>query len=139
MTDLELKDLLLSTCPVLPGQEQRAWSELKGKLSSRTPSYANPFAFSWRPLAYSALALLAAAAIFDLGLSMRPYRPALSVADSQSPGIYATAFYSSKAQAQVVWLNGMEPASDKPTYLEATGAVRQPPSDSGVAGDPNSL
>ena len=139
MTDLELKDLLLSTCPVLPGQEQRAWSELKGKLSSRTPSYAIPFAFSWRPLAYSALALLAAAAIFDLGLSMRPYRPALSVADSQSPGIYATAFYSSKAQAQVVWLNGMEPASDRPTYLDPTTVTPHKSSNAHPTRNPDSL
>jgi hypothetical protein len=63
----------------------------------------------------------------------------LATANSQAPGVYATSFYSKSAKAQVVWLNGMEPASDKPTYLEATGAVRQPPSDSGVAGDPNSL
>jgi hypothetical protein len=118
MNDLELKDLLLSTCPVLPGQEARAWSELQGRLSPRRAS--SLFAAPWRSFAYGALALLLVAAVFDLGLSMRPSRHAISFADSQSPGIYATAFYSTKAQAQVVWLNGMEPASDRPTYLDPT-------------------
>jgi hypothetical protein len=60
-------------------------------------------------------------------------------ADSQSPGIYATTFYSRPAQAQVVWLNGMEPASDKPTYLDPTTQVAGDKENPPPTGDPNSL
>jgi hypothetical protein len=59
----------------------------------------------------------------------------LATADSQSPGVYATSFYSRSAQAQVVWLNGMDPATDKPTYLDPTGSAQAPR----PASDPNSL
>jgi len=44
-------------------------------------------------------------------------------ASSQSPGIFATAFYSQSAHAQVVWINGMEPATDGPTYMDPTSKV----------------
>jgi len=44
-------------------------------------------------------------------------------ADSQSPGIYATAFYSHPAHAQVVWLTGLNAATDQPTYLDATTVI----------------
>ena len=66
----------------------------------------------------------------------------MATADSQSPGIYATAFYSRSANAQVVWLNGMEPASDKPTYLDPTTVVGEAPhaeQSQPSTGDPNSL
>jgi hypothetical protein len=122
MNDLELKNLLLDSCSIRPGQEARAWAALKDRLAP-TPRRTGFFLAAWRPMAYSALALLLALTIFDLGMSMRPSRHALVFADSQSPGIYATSFYSNSAQAQVVWLNGMEPASDKPTYLDPTTVV----------------
>jgi hypothetical protein len=63
----------------------------------------------------------------------------LATADSQSPGIYATSFYSRSAQAQVVWLNGMAPASDKPTYLDPTTVIASRPEPPPSAHDPNSL
>jgi hypothetical protein len=64
---------------------------------------------------------------------------ALATAASQSPGIYATAFYSRTAQAQVVWLNGMEPASDKPTFLDPTTVVPRMKAAPRPTRDPNSL
>jgi hypothetical protein len=121
MNDLELKNLLLQTCPVLPGQEARAWAALQARLapeSKRSPWVwlALPF---WRPLAYAAFGFIVAVVLFNVGV-MGPGRHALVFADSQAPGIYATSFYSNSAQAQVVWLNGMEPATDRPTYLDPT-------------------
>jgi hypothetical protein len=68
-------------------------------------------------------------------VSMIPH--GVATADSQSPGIYATSFYSRTAGAQVVWLDGMEPASDRPTYLDpTTDPAKQ---DATSAEDPNSL
>jgi hypothetical protein len=126
MNDLELKNLLLETCAVRPGQEQRAWAALKNRLAP-APNRWWLFFPTRRSLAFTALALLLAPAIFDLGLSMRPQHHALVFADSEVPGIYATSFYSNSAQAQVVWLNGMDPASDKPTYLDPTTVVSPRP------------
>ena len=63
----------------------------------------------------------------------------LATADSQAPGIYATAFYSRSAQAQVVWLNGMEPATDKLTYLDPTTVIAGETETPSPASDPNSL
>ena len=136
MNDLELKNLLLDTCPVLPGQEKRAWTALQARLgekSARPAWFALPF---WRPLAYAACGFLLAVALFDTG-ALRPGRHALVFADSQSPGVYATSFYSNSAQAQVVWLNGMEPATDRPTYLDPTSAIHRSPAQ--PARNPDSL
>ncbi len=63
----------------------------------------------------------------------------LATADSQSPGIYATAFYSRPADAQVVWLNGLEPASGKPTYLDPTTGISGQSETQQQTRDPNSL
>ncbi len=139
MNDLDLKNLLLETCPVLPGQEQRAWLALKARLAP-VPAKASFFSPSWRSLGYIGLSLFMAVALFDLGMMMRPNRHALVFADSQSPGIYATSFYSNSAQAQVVWLNGMEPASDKPTYLDPTTVISaKAHKNSGPSRTPDSL
>ncbi len=139
MEDRDLKHLLLETCPVRPGQEARAWTTLREKL------YAAPARSGWRSLlqptwrqgALAGIALgmvIGAVASFTLTSQAR----LLATADSQAPGIYATSFYSRPAQAQVVWLNGMEPASDKPTFLEKTGAMA-PDAAPAPQGDPNSL
>jgi len=68
------------------------------------------------------------------------YQPvSFASADSEAPGIYATSFYSHSAKAQVVWLNGLAPASDKPTYLDPTTVI-SPSQGQGKSGsDPNSL
>jgi len=140
MHDRELKKLLLETCPVRPGQESRAWSALRDQLYSAKSARSGwnwLYQPAWRGLAVAAaaLALIPIVGDFLLGPSV-----SLATADSQSPGIYATAFYSRPAQAQVVWLTGMDPASDKPTYLDPTtviaGETENPPQ---PAGDPNSL
>jgi hypothetical protein len=126
MNDLELKTLLLDTCPVLPGQEARAWASLRPRLAPGAAKSASRswYAFSfWRPVAYMALGFCLAVGLFDLG-AIRPVRHALVFADSQAPGVYATSFYSHSAQAQVVWLNGMDPATDRPTYLDPTTPIR---------------
>ena len=134
MQDSELKKLLLETCPVRPGQENRAWSALRDQLSNKQTRRASRgwnwlYYPTWRGLAVAvvALAIIPVAGNF-VAASLESV--ALATADSQSPGIYATAFYSRSAQAQVVWLNGMEPATDKLTYMDPTTVI---------AGDPNSL
>jgi hypothetical protein len=128
MNDSELKSLLLDTCPVLPGQEERAWASLQGRLApgAKPAGLGSWRAFSfWRPLAYASFGFLIAVVLFNVD-AMRPVRHALVFADSQSPGIYATSFYSHSAQAQVVWLNGMDPATDRPTYLDPTTEPHRP-------------
>jgi hypothetical protein len=125
MNDLELKNLLLETCPVRPGQEERAWGLLREKLAPKArKSFWGALLVLpvWRPVAYMAFGFVIAVALFDFG-AIRPARHALVFADSQAPGVYATSFYSHSAQAQVVWLNGMDPATDRPTYLDPTTTV----------------
>ena len=140
MHDRELKKLLLETCPVRPGQEGRAWSALRERLDHAKQARSRwtwLYYPTWRGLAVAvvALALIPITGEFFGGQPL-----ALATADSQSPGIYATAFYSRPAQAQVVWLTGMDPAGDKPTYLDPTtgvaGETETPPP---PTGDPNSL
>jgi hypothetical protein len=141
MQDNELKKLLLETCPVRPGQEDRAWMSLRERL------YATPARTGWKSLLQptwrnGAIAGVAVGLIVGAVASFAVTSQAriFATADSQAPGIYATSFYSRPAQAQVVWLNGMEPASDKPTFLEKTGAIAEPPAGAPApAGDPNSL
>lgn len=141
MHDRELKKLLLETCPVRPGQEGRAWSALRDRLyqpQTARSGWSWLYYPTWRGLAVAAVALALIPITGDFlvggGESI-----ALATADSQSPGIYATAFYSRTAQAQVVWLNGMEPATDKPTYLDPTTVVSGTKGMPQPAGDPNSL
>jgi len=146
MHDRELKKLLLETCPVRPGQEGRAWSGLRERLDQAKQARAHSHARSfWNWLYYPtwrglAVAVVALALIPITGEFFGGQPVALATADSQSPGIYATAFYSRSAQAQVVWLTGMDPAGDKPTYLDPTtgigGETETPPQ---PTGDPNSL
>jgi hypothetical protein len=134
MPDRELKILLLETCPVRPGQEERAWSALKARFSANPVPAAWYWLFypTWRGLTVAVLAIVFIPVMADYaGFSLRP--ESLATADSQLPGVYATSFYSRSAQAQVVWLNGMEPATDKPTYLDPTSVVSAP------KGDPNSF
>lgn len=134
MQDSELKKLLQETCPVRPGQEERAWLALKEKLNA-APQTSGSWIPTWRIAgSLAAFTLVVAALSFFVGFESK----ALATAHSQSPGIYATAFYSRAADAQVVWLNGMEPASDRPTYLDPTTEVGQRPAP-GSAQDPNSL
>jgi hypothetical protein len=123
MNDHELKSALEETCPVLPGQEARAWLRLQEGLN-RSPRLAW---LSWRSLSASGVG---AAALILLAVHFSTPAPVPVSASSQSPGIFATAFYSQNAHAQVVWLNGMEPATDAPTYMDRTGAVDDHPAKS---------
>jgi hypothetical protein len=141
MEDRELKSLLLETCPVRPGQEDRAWAALRERLFLR-PAVTGWRSFllpTWRNGALAGVGVgLIVGAVLSFALTSQTQ--IFATADSQAPGVYATSFYSRSAQAQVVWLNGMEPASDKPTFLEKTGAISKPPENtSGPGGDPNSL
>ncbi len=140
MQDQELKKLLSETCPVRPGQEARAWAALKEQLYPSSPYRAAwnwLFYPTWRGAVIAVLALLfVPVAVTSLLSGLQPV--SFATAESQSPGIYATSFYSKPAQAQVVWLKGMEPVTDEPTYLDPTTTVKKPDS-SAPAGDPNSL
>jgi len=141
MNDSELKKLLLETCPVRPGQESRAWSALREQLSHAGQTHSGwswLYYPTWRGLALAAVALTLIPILGNF-VAGRLEPVALATADSQSPGIYATAFYSRSAQAQVVWLNGMDPATDKPTYLDPTTVVAGETETPQPAGDPNSL
>ncbi len=116
MNDHQLKDLLAETAPILPGQEARAWMRLQER--RRKPA---PMAWlTWRSLAPGTMAL-AALVLITIHSAVPAVAPIS--ASSQSPGIFATAFYSQPAHAQVVWLNGMEPVTDAPTYMDRTGSV----------------
>jgi hypothetical protein len=141
MEDKELKKLLLETCPVRPGQEARAWEALRDQLygsGARLRGWEWLFVPTWRGLAVAAVmvAMVPISGHYLLG-GFEPI--SFATADSQAPGIYATAFYSKSAQAQVVWLNGMEPATDRPTYLEPTTVLHRTAPASAPARDPNSL
>lgn len=140
MQDSELKKLLLETCPVLPGQENRAWAALRERMA-RSQGKPSPWAWIYLPsrrgLAMAVgIAVVCFIAGTYFGIGVKPI--SLATADSQEPGVYATSFYSDPAQAQVVWLNGIPPASDKPTYLDPTTVIKANDS-SAPAGDPNSL
>jgi hypothetical protein len=141
MEDRELRKLLLETCPVRPGQEDRAWNALREQLFLR-PQVTGWRSFllpTWRNGALAGVGFgLVIGAVLSFALTSQTR--IFATADSQAPGVYATSFYSTSAKAQVVWLNGIEPASDTPTFLEKTGAIAQPPGkNSGPNGDPNSL
>ena len=141
MEDRELKKLLLETCPVRPGQEARAWSSLREQLFLRpqVSGWRSLLLPTWRNGALAGVGVgLMVGAVLSFALTSQSR--IFATADSQAPGVYATSFYSTSAKAQVVWLNGMEPATDKPTFLEKTGAISKPPENtSGPNGDPNSL
>jgi hypothetical protein len=138
MQDSQLKTLLLETHPVRPGQEERAWAALKGRLSApMRPGWDWLYLPSWRATGVAAAAVLLLASVGSY-VGLRPTPLSFLSADSQSPGIYATAFYSKSAGAQVVWLNGLDPATDKPTYLDPTTEVK-PSKSAQPVGEPNSL
>jgi hypothetical protein len=91
-----------------------------GCVCRRLARPARPAWFRWQPLLASgaALAVLLVVAVRWSAPAVEPVS-----ASSQSPGIFATAFYSQPAHAQVVWLNGMDPASDGPSYMDRSGQV----------------
>lgn len=141
MHDSELKKILLETCPVRPGQEARAWSMLRDRLYNNASQAGMRWAWlyyhlTWRRLAVASWALVLIPVIGTYIMSES--RP-VATADSQAPGVFATAFYSRSAQAQVVWLNGMEPATDGPTYLDPTTVIASKSETPQTFGDPNSL
>jgi hypothetical protein len=141
MHDSELKKLLLESCPVRPGQEARAWKALQQRLYSSKPAQSW---WSWLYLPVwrgAGIALAAICVLIFVGNSVvMNYRPiSFASADSEVPGIYATSFYSHSAQAQVVWLNGLAPATDKPTYLDPTTVIHRTQGQTKPADDPNRL
>ncbi len=138
MQDSDLKKLLLETCPIRPGQESRAWSVLQERLFHQQPRSVWSWLYypTWRGLI---LAVVTLALIPLVGSFFGSQPVGLITAESQAPGIYATAFYSRPAQAQVVWLNGMEPATDKLTYMDPTMVIGGTTATSPAKGDPNSL
>jgi hypothetical protein len=118
MNDTELKSALTETWPIRPGQESRAWGSLQARLQGDDRH--SSLLVTWpRLLALGSLAGCLMLIAFEAG---SPEVTPLSAA-SQSPGIFATAFYSQPAKAQVVWLNGMDPATDGPTYMDPTTKV----------------
>ncbi len=101
MEDRELKKLLLETCPVRPGQEERAWAALRERLSAKpAPSGWNVlFQPSWRSGAFAGVvAGLVIGAVVSFVLTSQAQ--IFVTANSQAPGVYATSFYSKSAGAQ---------------------------------------
>jgi hypothetical protein len=124
----------LETCPVRPGQEDRSWNALRERLNPASIG-ASKWAWLYVPTWRGALVGLSAVCGLALigNILVARYQPvSFASASSEAPGIFATSFYSSSAKAQVVWLNGLEPASDKPTYLDPTTVIP-------ASGDPDSL
>ena len=130
MKDSELKNLLSETCPVRPGQEDRAWAALRARLYDQ-PVTSIPFwrrLFDWRVVSVS---LLVAACLMVVGYnvidgsrSVASLDLALNTAKGEVPGVLATCYYSAPARAQVVWLNGLDPLGDaQPTYLDPTTVI----------------
>lgn len=122
MHDSELKKLLIETHPVRPGQEERAWAHLRERLSSPEPASRFSFLMSWRTAVVTCSVAVAAIMAFTF-VSQRSYPTSFASVVSQSPGVYATTFYSHTAQAQVVWLNGLDTASDGLSYMDPTTVV----------------
>lgn len=123
MDDSEIKKLLLETCPVRPGQEERAWTALRDRLYAR-PSFRSRLAWLFVPRwhgALTGLSILCAVALASQLITPRNQPASFISARSESPGISATSFYSHAADAQVVWISGLEPATDRPTYLDPSG------------------
>lgn len=141
MQDSELKKILLETCPVRPGQEERAWAALRDRISGPTPPGSPgswPTFLTWRRMTVGVIAVCVL--IFVDTNIFAPAKPIpFASAESKAPGIYATSFYSNSAQAQVVWLNGMEPATDQPTYLDPTTGVGSPKAHAESTGNPDTL
>jgi hypothetical protein len=119
MNDSELKRTLTETWPIRPGQESRAWSSLQARMQGGDASRLSSF-FTWPRLTVCGFATVCLA-LLVLHSNSSEVTP-LSAA-SQSPGIFATAFYSQPAKAQVVWLNGMDPATDGPTYMDPSTKI----------------
>ena len=110
---------------------------LQAKVTPGTAwNWVHPSAWRGWAVACIALALLPVVGLFAY---IHGEHIGLATADSKSPGIYATAFYSHSAQAQVVWLNGMEPVSDKPSYMDPTTVISDKDKTPEPAHDPNSL
>jgi hypothetical protein len=140
MHDSELKKLLIETHPIRPGQEERAWSQLRDRSSFAGQLRSISIYASWRS-ALTVCSLIVFTMIVGDFAAMRSYSTSFASAASQVPGIYATAFYSHTAHAQVIWLNGLEPASDKLTYLDPTTVIAGAADSTAPqpAGDPNGL
>ena len=100
----------------MPGQEAREWSRLEARLFAREKSPRR--VFFGLGMTGTMLALVAV-----MGWLAMPGHIPLASAQSQAPGIFATTFYSPAAQAQVVWLNGVDPASDQPSYMDPTSVL----------------
>ena len=144
MQDSELKKILLETCPVRPGQEERAWKALQQRLNRNSTRSAQSSSYSWLYLptwrgAVVGLAAICFAVLIGNTVVSSYWPVSFASADSASPGIYATSFYSHSAKAQVVWLDGLAPASDKPTYLDPTTVLTPAKAEGKAASDPNQL
>jgi len=130
MNDSELKKLLQDAAlPVLPGQEERAWGEVRDRLFSGAEPTRISFLRSWRG-AFAACLVMAVALIVGDSILTGRNPVSFASASSQAPGIYATAFYSHTAEAQVVWLNGLEPSTDQLSYQDPTTVIGDNSSDS---------
>jgi hypothetical protein len=140
MDDSQIKNLLLETCPIRPGQEARAWTALRDRLyQTPAPSpWRRFFSPYWRGV-YAGATLVCALLFLANTAASWLYPVSLASANSETPGVYATSFYSHSAGAQVVWLNGLGAASDQPTYLDPTTPVHRTAKTAHPSGDQGSL
>jgi hypothetical protein len=141
MPDHELKKILLETCPVRPGQEERAWASLRDRLDTAGTKRSRRgwlYFPIWRG-ALAGLAVICGLVVLGNAVAHRLQPVSFASADSEAPGIFATSFYSSSAQAQVVWLDGLDAATDQPTYLDPTTAISRPLKKSSPAKPLNTL
>ncbi len=83
MHDSELKNLLLETHPVRPGQEERAWTQLKDRLSFAGQLRSVSIFISW-PSTVTACLLVLFTIMAGSFMATRPYPASFASAASQS-------------------------------------------------------
>lgn len=95
------------------GRQMRAWNQLQGKLFGPTSTTAadSESAPSWTSgfLTFGAVAAIAIAV--GITLWMNP-GGTNGYAQSRQPDLYTSTFYSTQAEADVVWITGLGSADD---------------------------
>lgn len=100
---------------IAAGRQMRAWNRLQRALYE-TPE-AEPEPSTW--FNGASLTTFGAVAAIVVALAVAQLLPAtysnLSYAEAQQPDLYTSTFYSSQAQADVVWITGMDAADSAET------------------------
>lgn len=115
MNDAELKRVLSESGQPEPHRQAEAWQALRQQMfppSHHMETRQEHPAWGWwiGSSALAGIALAMAVAWFHQAPVVQS--SGIEVAQGNEPGVVATSFYSQKAQANVVWLSGLQYASD---------------------------